>query len=335
MRWLRKLISTLLLIPLVVLLLGQLTVVTVRATVLQPAFAKERLQASVYIGLQDLIATRIVADLKGAPVQFTAEEARSLVRQVLPADRLRAAVEPLIDHLYTWLLGTGYRPILTVDLRAIRAEVPSAVRALVNARIAALPPCGPGQIPSIDGGFPSCRPEGPLALAMQAAVDAALSDTNLLGAIPEQLDLTAQIEAEQGQAVWRQFDAQRLALRTVDRAGVLGWVPVLVLGMLLGLLNRDRLPTALGWLGWPALITGLAFAGAAQTGAGRAMALPPGPDPQATAILGPLWRDAVSGVATVAVRWGFITASAGLVLLLVRFVLSRSRAAQSPPGLGA
>lgn len=320
MRFLRKGCSLLLALLLVLLLGGQLLAVTASRTLLRPEFVKVRLQAGFYAGVQDLLASRIAAQTQAAPVQFTPAEAASLVRQVLPEAELRARIGPLIDNLYAWLLGSGQRPVLLVNLRSVRSKVGPAVRDLVHARIAALPACPTLTMPRMENGFPTCRLEGIGGTAMLAAVDAALSDEKLTRDIPEQLDVAAQIEQDQGSAVWQRLDGLRFGLRVAAGTARWGWLPVLVLAGLLWLLNRDRPHTPLGWLGWPMLLAGALCAGAAYQVQPWATALVAPGDP-AGALAAPIVADLVHGVVQTLRLASAVCAGVGLVLLLLRLAL--------------
>lgn len=330
MYFLRKFVSVLLVILCVPALGYQLLAATANATVLSPDFAKGQLQAGFYAGVLDLAASRMVDQFPSGPVRFTPEEARSLIDQVMPADSLRAALEPVIDSLYVWLLGTQEHPTLLIDLRAVRANVAPALRRLVNARLAALPACPAGTLPALDGGLPSCRLGGPAGLAMTAAVNAALTDERLTAGVPDRIDLTAEIEQQQGPAVWRQFDTTRRVLRTLNRSAVWGWGVIALLALLLWLLNRDRPHSFTGWLAWPALLGGLLFDAAAFLATGAALDAAPASD-----LLAPVWHDVFVGIRQSAVQAGAVTAAVGLGLLVALLLWARAGRSSIPPGVHA
>lgn len=262
---LRKFVSVLLVLVLCPLLLVQITASAGRSLVKDADRLKGIVrETGIYATLQAGLVEQFAGSLEGGELELTEAEMATLANGMLPAARLQAIFESMIDGMHAWFWSDEPRPTITLDLSEMRAALPGALRPIIVAQIEALPVCSSAQgaqlAASYEGGMPPCKSADPAFNAR--VIDLVFADAQLQETVPERLDLTSQLEQSNGPEFWAET---RESFTTVRRALDLipwGWGLIAFLIGLLALLNLDRWYVPFGWIGVTLLIGGsLALAG--------------------------------------------------------------------------
>jgi len=88
---------------------------------------------------------------------------RAIIKQAFPPTLLQAQTEQVLDSIYTWLHSDGTTPLsFTIDLTSAKAQLAEGVGSYVQQRLAGLPVCTPGALPSgdVDAFTATCVPSG-------------------------------------------------------------------------------------------------------------------------------------------------------------------------------
>lgn len=270
---LRAFLSTLLVLILIPVLWGQMAAHTVRTMIIDPVATKAIIRDSgVYLQMERLLVQEVSAGLRNPqnPIPFTEAEVSGLVGRVVPSSRLQALAEQAIDGLYQWFLTESLRPNLVLDLSPIRAELPAAVRAVIQAKVDALPVCTANQAAQLavtyKGGMPPCK--SPDARFNRAVIDAAMPTAEIEKLIPNRLDVAAELEERQGPAFWEDLNRSLALARQGLNLIPFGWGVVGGLMVLLLLLNLRTWYSPFGWLAAPLLVAGGLMLVAAWVGVG-------------------------------------------------------------------
>lgn len=315
---LRAFLSTLLVLALIPTLWGQMAAHTVRSMILDPVATKAVIRDSgVYLQMERLLVQEVSAGLRNPenPIPFTEAEVSGLVGRVVPASRLQSLAEQAIDGLYQWFLTESLRPTLVLDLSPIRAELPGAVRAVIQAKVEALPVCSANQAAQLavtyKGGMPPCK--SPDARFNRMVIDSAMPTAEIEQLIPDRLDVAAELEDRQGSAFWEDLNTSLSLARTGLGLIPYGWGVVGVMMLLLLLLNMRTWYSPFGWLAAPLLVAGGLMLVTAWVGVGIVLPILTG-----ATVAGTAGADVAASVAKIAL--GSLALSLRNLSLLVSLV---------------
>lgn len=257
----RKILSVLLLLLIIPLLIAQITVHSLRSLLLDPTVPKQVMrQAGLYAEVEQSMVRGVLNRVRGQQESFPLprERVARIINRVLPAQRLAQISEQLIDGLYTWAWSTDSQPVLLVDLSDVRRTLPNAVRAELEAEVAALPVCSAAQLRQLmlrpPTGMPPCKTSDEKVNA--AFINQVVKDLNVEQMVPRQVDLAQELAGREGPRFWEEARQKLQPLRVVLNLVLLGWGVITILLLLLALLNLDRWYTPFGWAGAAGLLTG-------------------------------------------------------------------------------
>lgn len=126
---------------LAVILFGPLFVLSIvsfafNRTLGNPEYTKQTInQAGFYSAVGVTITTQAVGESGGEPVITAA------LQSAVSGDKIRTALEPLIDGMYSWLRGDTAQPAFTLAIGPIKSNFEQSLTAALQARAAGLPAC--------------------------------------------------------------------------------------------------------------------------------------------------------------------------------------------------
>jgi hypothetical protein len=254
----RKFIAILLSIFLVFpLLLSAQASVSVTSWALDRQFYMDTLdQPQIYAAYTSgLMIDTLLHDQIGLPPEADTSELESVLKSVLTPDYMRGQIEGLINALFDYLQGKTdtFAPVL--DAVPLKNALESSQQdAFLNALVAALPTCAPGQTPGFGGeGKTACKPAGvPDDLLVEQILKPALP--GILAAVPDEIQLEGEFQDWQKGARWRTF-VPGMAVPASIILGLLVLVSIAACAWYVAALISDASwRVRLGWLGWTLLV---------------------------------------------------------------------------------
>ena len=257
----RKFVAILLAIFLVFpLLLSAQAVISVTTWVLDRQFYIDALdQPQIYTTFTSgPLINKLLRDQIGLPPEADISELESVLKGALTPDYMRDEVSKLINALFDYLQGktNTFAPVLdAVPLKTALGG--SQQNAFLNALVAALPTCAPGQTPGFGGeGQTACKPVG---ISDDLLVEQVLKPAlpNILSAVPDEIPLEGEFQNWQEAARWRTF-IPGMAVPASVILGVLVLVSIATCAWYVAALISDASwRVRLGWLGWTLLVPAL------------------------------------------------------------------------------
>lgn len=271
---LRKVLSVLLVLIIMSAVSGQIAAHSARELLADPAASKEILrQSGIYVQMETFLVDQLSAGFSQSDLQFTRAEVNAIVTGVLPAGRLQLMAEGAVEGLHTWFWSGAARPQIVIDLTESRQALPAVLRPIIRAKVEALPVCTTAQAAQValtyKGGMPPCKSSS--ADFNRMVVDRAIPDTELQKMVPGRVDVTAELEAQNGPDFWPEMSASLANARYALNLVPYGWGVILVLLALLALLNLDRWYTPFGWMAAPLLLGGGLLLGVGLVGVNIAL----------------------------------------------------------------
>ena len=190
----------------------------------------------------------------GLPPEVDTSELESVLKGILTPDYMRGQVSVLINALFDYLQGKTDTFAPTLDMVPLKTALEGNQQdAFLNALMAALPPCAPGQIPGFGGeGQSVCKPTFiPDDLLVEQILKPALP--TILSAVPDVIPLEGEFKDWQEAARWRTF-LPGMAVPAIIILGmlVLGCIAVCA-WYITALISDASWHVRLGWLGWTLL----------------------------------------------------------------------------------
>jgi len=254
----RKFVAILLAIFLVFpLLLSAQAAVSVTSWVLDRQFYIDALdQPQVYTTFTSgPMIDKLLHDQIGLPPEADTVELESVLKSTLTPDYMRDEVSKLINALFDYLQGktNTFAPVLdAVPLKTALGG--SQQDAFLNALVAALPTCAPGQTPGFGGeGQTACKPVG---ISDDLLVEQVLKPAlpSILSAVPDEIPLEGEFQNWQEAARWRTF-IPGMAVPAIIILSVLVLVSIAACVWYVAVLISDSSwRMRLQWLGWTLFI---------------------------------------------------------------------------------
>ena len=191
----------------------------------------------------------------GLPPEADTSELEPVLKGILTPDYKRGQVSGLINALFDYLQGKTdtFAPVLDAVPRKNALES-SQQDAFLNALVAALPTCAPGQTPGFGSeGQTACKPAGiPEDLLVEQVLKPALP--SILAAVPDEIQLEGEFQDWQEGARWRTF-VPGMAVPASIILSLLVLVSIAACAWYVAALISDASwRVRLGWLGWTLLI---------------------------------------------------------------------------------
>jgi hypothetical protein len=191
----------------------------------------------------------------GLPLEADTSKLESVLKSVLTPDYMRDRLSGVINALFDYLQGKTDTFAPTLDVVPLKTALDGEHQdAFLNALVAALPTCAPGQTP----GFGSkeqtaCKPVGvPDDLLVEQILKPALP--GILSAVPDEIPLEGEFQDWQEAARWRTF----LPGMAVPASIILGLLILVSIAActwyLVALISDSSWRVRLGWLGWTLLV---------------------------------------------------------------------------------
>ncbi len=254
----RKFIAILLTIVLVFpLLLSAQAAVSVTSWALDRQFYIDALdQPQVYAALTSgPLIDILLHERLGLPPEADTSKLESVLKGVLTPDYIRDQLSGFIYALFDYLQGKTdtFAPVLDVVPLKITLEGEQQ-DAFLNALVAALPTCAPGQTPGFGSeGQTACKPAGVQDdLLIEQVLKPGLP--GVLSSVPDEIPLEGEFQDWQEAARWRTF----LPGMAVPASIILGLLMLVSIAActwyLTALISDASWRVRLGWLGWTLLV---------------------------------------------------------------------------------
>ena len=198
---------------------------------------------------------KLLHERLGLSPEADTSELESVLKGTLTPEYMRDEVSKLINALFDYLQGktNTFAPVLdAVPLKTTLGG--SQQDAFLNALVAALPACNPGQTPGFSGeGQTACKPVGVSDdLLVNQVLKPALP--GILSAVPDEIPLEGEFQNWQEAARWRTF-VPGMAVPASIILSVLVLVSIAACAWYLAALISDASwRVRLGWLGWMLLV---------------------------------------------------------------------------------
>ena len=257
MQILKRIIAVFFSILVVLLLVAGVMLLSIRTTVLNPAFIQDLLLSQgIYNRLPEIltqIALEQLSDQDWAAAnaledRFGQQALTDFVAALIPPSWVQQQSEQNIVALFAWLDSDEEYPDLRLNLGDVGQQIVSdqgrdAVRILLDR----LPPCGPDDdFISEDDFLPQCRPS---EQELDESMDEVLP--TLISKFPDEATLNPDTVDVSD------LDEIRQIYRLLMQGSVWTWVAALILLGLALLLAARNLPQAINMVGWPLLIGGI------------------------------------------------------------------------------
>jgi hypothetical protein len=191
----------------------------------------------------------------GLPPEADTSELESILKGILTTDYMRGQVSEFINALFDYLQGKTDTFAPTLDAVPLKTALEGSQQdAFLNALVAALPPCGPNQIPGFGGeGQTACKPAGiPDDLLVEQVLKPALP--SILSAVPDEIPLEGEFQNWQESARWRTF----LPGMAVPASVILSLLVLVFIAAcawyVAALISDTSWRVRLQWLGWTLLV---------------------------------------------------------------------------------
>lgn len=197
----------------------------------------------------------LLHDRLGLPPEADTSELEPVLKSVLTPDYMRDQFSVLINALFDYLQGKTDTFAPTLDVVSLKTALEGEQQdAFLNALVAALPTCAPGQTPGFGSeGQTACKPVGvPDDLLVEQVLKPALP--GILSAVPDEIPLEGEFEEWQESARWRTY----LPGKAVPASIILGLLMLVSIAAcvwyLTALISDSSWRVRLGWLGWTLLV---------------------------------------------------------------------------------
>ena len=198
---------------------------------------------------------KLLHEQLGLPPEADTSELESVLKGILTPDTMRDQVSELINSLFDYLQGKTDTFAPTLDAVPLKTALEGSQQdAFLNALVAALPPCAPGQTPGFGGeGQLPCKPTGiPDDLLVEQVLKPALP--TILSAVPDEIPLEGEFQNWQEDARWRTF----LPGIAIPASIILGLLVLVFIAACMwymaALISDHSWHVRLGWLGWTLLV---------------------------------------------------------------------------------
>ncbi len=189
------------------------------------------------------------------PPEEDTSELESVHKVVITPYYIHDQLSGLINALFDYLQGKTDTFTPTVDAVPLKTALAGGQQnAFLNALVAALPACAPGQTPGFGGeGQTACKPAGVQNdLLVEQVLKPALP--GILSAVPDEIPLEDEFQDWQEAARWRTF----LPGVAVPASIILGLLVVTSIATcvwyITALISDASWRVRLGWLGWTLLV---------------------------------------------------------------------------------
>ena len=198
---------------------------------------------------------KLLHDRFGLPPESDTSELKSVLKGILTHDYMREQVGGIINTLFDYLQGKTdtFAPVL--DIVPLKNALEGSQQdAFLNALVAAMPTCAPGQVPGIgsEGQLP-CKPGGVSDdFLTEQILKPALP--GIISAVPDEIPLEGEFLNWQEEARWRTF----LPGMAVPASIILSMLVLVFIAAgvwyLTALISDSSWRVRLQWLGWSLLI---------------------------------------------------------------------------------
>jgi len=249
-----------------------LLAVAVQALLLDPSYFKQQLveidaYPHVYAEVVPAL-TKSVRLPQGLP--FDDQDVESLVRRAVPESFVRAQTEKAIDDLYAVMTSEKERLEIVVPLAEIKQRIPDDVVAILDDKLAKLPPCSEAT-PGLSGlsqqslsnqgepiGLPTCLPSGVIGESLKSVIRqrAAMEAASIASGLPDSIDLVTRIGGSE------ELQSRLRVLRGLESNFLLAaqvlYVLLIVVAITVGALGGSSFNSGVGWIGLTLLLSGVA-----------------------------------------------------------------------------